>query len=44
MFDDSRRSTVLWQLRDICSHDLIGKDELERFSKETRKLLALLDS
>jgi flagellar basal body-associated protein FliL len=38
-FDDMRRSRALQRLLAIQSHDLLTKDELERFSPEMRESL-----
>jgi hypothetical protein len=36
MFDDPRRSRMIFQLAEICVRDLLQPDEFERFSTKTR--------
>jgi len=43
MFDDPRRSKMLWQLQDIYLHDLITEDEIEYFSDETKRAIGFPD-
>ena len=39
-FNDLRRSTAIMRLLTICSHSLITQDEIERFTQETRNVIA----
>jgi hypothetical protein len=43
MFNDLRRSRMLWQLEDIYANDLFGADEIKQFSEETRRIIGFLD-